>query len=322
MGLLHRNEPVRARTALGLGCVKPLGRAEHVERRSSSAPCPRLRWRTRLKTAAPVEQDSPPCTPFRSFHTPRVKSGHLGHAPRPSAYPPIPAVREEGDTRLALWPGKYPLRRLDKIRVAIGDRDWSALYQQKPAPDEGVYFKREWFNWYDQPPEHLTKYGASDYAVKGKSGDWTVHVVAGVDPEDNLYILDLWRKQTTLDVWVEAFFDMVDQHKPMGWAEEDGQIIKSLGPFGRAPVSWRGDGLGSGYMRTTKMPKKRVEAVAYLRTSSATNVGPDKDSDKRQRDAIQAFAKCAGYVIVDEFYDAGVKGADPIEARWRSLTRP
>ena len=102
---------------------------------------------------------------------------------------------------------------------------------QRSAPDEGVYFKREWFNWYDQPPLHLTTYGASDYAVKGKSGDWTVHVVAGVDPEDNLYILDLWRKQTTSDVWIDAFLDLVDQHKPMVWAEEDGQIIKSLGPF-------------------------------------------------------------------------------------------
>jgi len=63
------------------------------------------------------------------------------------------------------------------------------------------------------------------------------------------------------------------------------------------------------------MPKKRVEAVAYLRTSSATNVGPDKDSDKRQRDAIQAFAKRAGYELVAEFYDAAVSGADPIEGR-------
>jgi hypothetical protein len=67
--------------------------------------------------------------------------------------------------------------------------------------------------------------------VKGKCGDWTVHVVAGVDPEDNLYILDLWRKQTTTDVSVEAFLDLADQHKPMVWAEEDDQIIKSLGPF-------------------------------------------------------------------------------------------
>jgi hypothetical protein len=32
-------------------------------------------------------------------------------------------------------------------------------------------------------------------------------------------------------VWIDAFLDLVDQHKPMVWAEEDGQIIKSLGPF-------------------------------------------------------------------------------------------
>ena len=63
------------------------------------------------------------------------------------------------------------------------------------------------------------------------------------------------------------------------------------------------------------MPKKRVEAVAYLRTSSATNVGADKDSDKRQRDAIRAHAQRAGYELVGEFYDAAVSGADPIEGR-------
>ena len=32
-------------------------------------------------------------------------------------------------------------------------------------------------------------------------------------------------------MWIDAFLDLADQHKPMVWAEEDGQIIKSLGPF-------------------------------------------------------------------------------------------
>jgi DNA invertase Pin-like site-specific DNA recombinase len=61
--------------------------------------------------------------------------------------------------------------------------------------------------------------------------------------------------------------------------------------------------------------RKQVEAIAYLRTSSATNTGPDKDSDKRQRAAIAAFAKAHGYIIVGEFYDAAVSGADPIAER-------
>jgi len=61
---------------------------------------------------------------------------------------------------------------------------------------------------------------------------------------------------------------------------------------------------------------KRVEpAVAYLRTSSATNVGIDKDSDKRQREAIEAFAKHAGFTLVGEYYDKAVRGADRIDQR-------
>jgi len=34
------------------------------------------------------------------------------------------------------------------------------------------------------------------------------------------------------------------------------------------------------------MAYKRIQAVAYLRTSSAANVGADKDSGERQRQAI------------------------------------
>jgi DNA invertase Pin-like site-specific DNA recombinase len=60
---------------------------------------------------------------------------------------------------------------------------------------------------------------------------------------------------------------------------------------------------------------KRIEAVAYIRTSSAANVGADKDSDKRQRAAIEGYGKRAGFALVGEFNDAAVSGADPIEIR-------
>jgi hypothetical protein len=60
---------------------------------------------------------------------------------------------------------------------------------------------------------------------------------------------------------------------------------------------------------------KRLEAVGYLRTSSAANVGEGKDSEQRQRLAIDRHAKASGFVIVAWFYDAAVSGADPVEAR-------
>jgi len=72
-------------------------------------------------------------------------------------------------------------------------------------------------------------------------------------------------------------------------------------------------GIRAGAM--ARPPRIRTPAIAYLRTSSAANVGADKGSDKRQRDAIAAYAKHAGFEVVDTYYDAAVSGADPIETR-------
>lgn len=140
----------------------------------------------------------------------------------------LPAIDAEGQ---ALWPDAYPIEALENIRRNTFPRYWSALYQQQPAPEEGEYFKREWFRWFDKPPQHLRTYGASDYAVTAKGGDYTVHAVIGVDHDDNIYVLEMWRAQAESHIWVEAFIDLVARHKPLNWAEEQGQIIKSLGPF-------------------------------------------------------------------------------------------
>lgn len=140
----------------------------------------------------------------------------------------LPAILSDGR---ALWPSKYPINVLERIRTTIGERDWSALYQQRPTPDEGDYFKREWFQYYDAKPEHLRAYGASDYAVTAKGGDYTVHVICGLAPNDDLYVLDVWRSQAESHVWVETYIDLIAKWRPLKWAQEQGQIIKSLGPF-------------------------------------------------------------------------------------------
>src|SRR2546423_27395 len=110
---------------------------------------------------------------------------------------------------------------------------WAALYQQRPAPEEGDYFKSAWLKPYVTAPalDTLAVYGASDYAVTADGGDYTVHIVVGVDPDGHMYLLDLWRKQAGSDQWVEAFCALVRQWKPREWAEEKGQIRAGVGPF-------------------------------------------------------------------------------------------
>lgn len=149
----------------------------------------------------------------------------------------IPAKCDRADDPLGrqigeyIWPEWFgadhwaPFERLP--------RTWSALYQQRPAPDTGDYFRREWVHTTEHVPAKATMsiYGASDYAVTADGGDYTVHVVVGICPEGRMYLLDLWRQQASSDVWVDAFCDLVRKWGPIGWAEETGQIKSGVGPF-------------------------------------------------------------------------------------------
>jgi predicted phage terminase large subunit-like protein len=112
-------------------------------------------------------------------------------------------------------------------------RTFSALYQQRPVPDTGAYFLKDWLRPVTTlpPRSSLRVFGASDYAVSDGTGDYTCHIVVGLDADDRLYVLDLWREQASSDVWVESFCDLVIQHRPMGWAEETGQIRAGIGPW-------------------------------------------------------------------------------------------
>lgn len=142
----------------------------------------------------------------------------------------LPAINDAGE---ALWPEQYDIESLSRIKRALPPRDWSALYQQSPSPDTGDYFKKEWIHPVDNipPRETMTVFGASDYAVTANGGDYTVHVIVGLDQDDRLYLLDMWREQASSDVWVDAFCDLVKKWKPIGWAEETGQIKSGVGPF-------------------------------------------------------------------------------------------
>jgi len=153
----------------------------------------------------------------------------------------LPAIAEGLDDPLGRQPGE-PLwadgdygygQQLVELQANTPPRTWSALYQQRPAPEEGDYFKSEWLKTYTKlpPKTEMRVYGGSDYAVTADGGDYTVHAVVGIDPEGRMYLLDLWRKQAASDVWVEAFCDLVIEHKPLGWAEESGQIKSGVGPF-------------------------------------------------------------------------------------------
>lgn len=139
----------------------------------------------------------------------------------------LPAIQSDGT---ALWPEWYDVTALERIKASIGPREWSALYQQQPQPDEGTFFQRGWFNEWGKLPA-LRIYGSSDYAVTDGGGDYTVHRVWGVDSADNLYRIDGWRGQTPADQWIDAKLDLIEKHKPHAWFGEAGVIQKAVEPM-------------------------------------------------------------------------------------------
>lgn len=147
--------------------------------------------------------------------------------------PDDPLGRQVGEI---LWPEWFTKDHFAPYK--LNARSWNALYQQKPAPDTGDFFQADWLKPFgDQQPtkrpnrSNLNIYGASDYAVTEGKGDYTTHVVVGLDPEGRMFLLDLWRAQASSDVWVETFCDLVEKWRPLGWAEEKGQITSGVGPL-------------------------------------------------------------------------------------------
>ena len=149
----------------------------------------------------------------------------------------LPAKCDRADDPLGraigeyLWPEWFTPVHWEEFER--NPRTWSALYQQKPAPDTGIFFEAAWLKTYSVMPlrETLSVYGASDYAVTEGRGDYTAHIVIGIDPAGHLYVLDLWRGQTASDVWVEVLCDLIKRWKPIAWGEEAGQIRAGIGPF-------------------------------------------------------------------------------------------
>lgn len=128
-----------------------------------------------------------------------------------------------------LWPDYFTPEMVALAK--LNARSWNALYQQRPSPDDGSYFRRDWFKTWHDKPRNLNVYGTSDYAVTDSGGDFTVHRIWGVDPQGDLYRLDGWRGQTTADVWIEKKLDLIARYKPFAWFGESGVIQKAVQPM-------------------------------------------------------------------------------------------
>jgi predicted phage terminase large subunit-like protein len=116
---------------------------------------------------------------------------------------------------LALCPQRYDIDDLERIREAIGTRDFASLYQQRPAPAGGNLFNPGWFNYYsyDTPmPEFQRVMLSVDCTFTNtSSSDYVVGAVVG-QANNSFYLLDLYRERADIVGTVSMIKMMYQRH--------------------------------------------------------------------------------------------------------------
>jgi predicted phage terminase large subunit-like protein len=147
-----------------------------------------------------------------------------------------PLGRQPGD---ALWPEWEDAAAIERKRLVVGDRTFSALYQQDPKPQSGGLFLVDRIPTLEHAAEDsVAAVRAWDLAAAipgpGRDPDWTVGLRLERDAEGNLLVTDVQRLRGSPGE-VEAVI--------LASAREDGaEVLISLpqdpGQAGRAQVAY------------------------------------------------------------------------------------
>jgi predicted phage terminase large subunit-like protein len=201
----------------------------------------------------------------------------------------IPAQAERADDPLGravgdyLWPEYWSEDHWGQFK--LNPRTWTALYQQRPKPDEGGYFQRSCFRRFAEgkQPRALRYYGSSDYAVSEGRGDYTRLTVWGVDAQLNLWRVASWGGRTTADQWIQQQCDLVAEFRPLGgirkWFGEAGVIQRAVEPMLKAALRERRLACQLEWLASSQDKPTRARSAQSLVREGRVWVRDDGDGD-------------------------------------------
>ena len=135
-----------------------------------------------------------------------------------------------------LWPEKFSQKRLQSIRLDYVQQGFPEGYSQEylnyPIDEENAYFQGDDFLPIKDYEENLEYYVGCDFAISEKErAAFTVMVVAGVNPNGKLKVVDVRRfRGDSLEI-VEELFVLQQRYEPELFVIEKENIARSIGPF-------------------------------------------------------------------------------------------
>ena len=134
-----------------------------------------------------------------------------------------PLQRQLGER---LWPEWFSQMMVDDAKR--DEFKWKTLYQQSPPSDDGSWVSAEELKIVDIVPSNdlLQHYIVSDLALSVNSGDYSTHIVAGVDAGRNVYIVDAWRDRCDPNVTADKHLELTQTYKPLEALIDDDNASK------------------------------------------------------------------------------------------------
>lgn len=139
--------------------------------------------------------------------------------------------RTEGE---ALWPEKFPIKRLEEIKEVLGTYDFNALYQQKPILSENQEFKPEWIQekkWEEVKALRCRVFLTIDTAIsKSDASDSTGLCLNFVDKDGNWYF-KAWKVRCNSKQLIDLIFQLHEQYDIEKIGIEETAFTLAIKPF-------------------------------------------------------------------------------------------
>ncbi|MFI9194160.1 terminase large subunit domain-containing protein [Streptomyces californicus] len=155
----------------------------------------------------------------------------------------LPAIADSEDDPLGrqigrpLWPVRYGLKALAKIRRSVGERVWWSLFQQKPRPMSGGVWKQEWIDDHRISTAILRSIDLDRIviAVDPAGGDSSVNDEVGITAAGSAYVESLGPHHSHPEMRDE-FYVLDDKSASLG-ADEWGIVACQLA------IDWQADAI-------------------------------------------------------------------------------
>jgi len=141
----------------------------------------------------------------------------------------LPAIQDES-SGLTLHPEREDIAALNKVKLELGEYNFSAQYQQEPVPNKGSMIQKSWLKYYskDKRMNFQQIIQSWDTAIKAKDEhDYSVGITIGIH-NNNYYLLDILRDKFEFPELMRNVEKFAIKWKPQAILVEDKSSGQSL----------------------------------------------------------------------------------------------